>query len=70
MLQPPLPRPEAMRLANKRLLYWLEEGWSEKAAIGAARGYFEWLLSNGAWSEEAAERFLLELLADRDGLLA
>lgn len=70
MLQPPLARPEAMRLANKRLLYWLEEGWSEAAAIRAARGYFEWLLSNGAWSEEAAERLLHQMLAQEDGLLA
>ena len=59
-----------MRLANKRLLYWLEEGWSEAVAIRAARGHFEWLQSNGAWSEEAAERLLLDLLNDRGGTLA
>jgi hypothetical protein len=54
-----------MRLANKRLLYWLAEGWAEKDCIFAARGYFEWLLSDGAWSEEAAEGALVALLTSR-----
>jgi hypothetical protein len=65
MLQPPLPPREAFRVANRRLEYWRAEGWPDPVCARAARYYSEWLLSNGAWSEDAAERSLHDLLAER-----
>lgn len=54
-----------MRLANKRLIYWLEEGWGDDDAILAARGLYEWLVDPRGWGEEAAERSLHELLVHK-----
>ena len=54
-----------MRLANQRLIYWLEEGWSDQAAILAARGYYQWLIEPKGWNQESCERSLHELLCYR-----
>lgn len=61
--KPPLEKAAAMRLMVRRLNYWHDEGWPDAVCLQAARGYYAWLIGNGAWSAAVAEQTLHDLLS-------